>query len=95
VNVEPASYEWVYNGRRWRLKPHYALVCRWCLGNFTALRSDAVTGGAKCRKALSRHRKGHRLPGRGRGRGRGRYSDTVARNSQEGKACASSEAPPP
>ncbi len=82
-----ALYRWRWNGRRWRAKPYYIIACRWCYGTYEAARSDSVSGGGKCRRALSRY---NRALARGEGRKPGgRYAATVKRFSHQGRQCAS------
>ncbi len=80
-------YRWKWNGMKWYEKPYYVLACRWCYGVFEASRSDAVTGGVNCRRALARYNRA--LVNRGATSPAGRYVTTLERFSAEGKECVS------
>ena len=60
----------------------FEAICKWCGGQFSAQRSDALTGGPNCRKAQSRFNKA--MAG-------GAAYETARRGAQKrcGKWCAS------
>ncbi len=83
-------YRWTWNDRGPYRKPYYVIACRWCYGTFEAARSDAVTGSATCRKALSRY---NRALVDGLDYEQRRYRDTVKRFSRRGKTCLGARKP--
>lgn len=85
-NPEPL-YRWKWGSRGPYRKPYYIVACRWCYGTFEASRSDAVTGGFKCRRALSRYN--GRLARGLSPESAARYASTLKRFSREGRTCAS------